>query len=468
MSKEISPSCVFENERVTFKSYIKEFTSELYREFDSKAEKIGLHSKIDDLLTGKKVNFTEGLAAWHPKYRKEAMINESDNGVYDPFDTGTDHDKGIKLQELYDLCLSSKNIVTIGIGGSFEGPKMLLEALEASLDQDPRNIFGETHKYIFITGSDLTEFHIKTKGLNAKDTVFLISSKSFTTEETITILKEAISFSGDMDRFIAITANKSEAKKYNINNIIEFDKEIGGRYSIWSDISVLIKWLTPYAFGGFIEGGRQADNDLKNNESYLKFVKYLAYSDIWLHNYKNKNSRAVLSYIWGWRSFPDYIQQLEMESLGKQPSEDSEFNKTGQIIFGGYGPTAQHSYFQLLHQGTQDVCVDIVVCKNDEKSLAYAQAITQSKLLSQGTKDLKGQDRINGDIPTNLFLTNVTDTLYDDSFKAPSLLNELGYLIATWEHRTYITAAMLEINPFDQFGVNAGKIYTKKYLAKKD
>ena len=468
MSKKISPSCVFENDRVTFKSYINEFTSELYEEFDSKAEKIGLHSKIDDLLTGKKVNYTEGLAAWHPKYRKESMINENDNGVYDAFDTGTDHDKGNELLELYDLCMSSKNIVTIGIGGSFEGPKMLLEALEASLDQDPLDIFGGKLKYIFITGSDLTEFQIKTKGLNPKDTLFLISSKSFTTEETILILKEAISFSGDMNKFIAITANKSEAKKYNINNIIEFDKEIGGRYSIWSDISFLIKWLTPYAFGGFIEGGRQADNDLKNNESYLKFVKYLAYSDIWLHNYKNRNSRAVLSYIWGWRSFPYYIQQLEMESLGKQCSKDSEFNKTGQIIFGGYGPTAQHSYFQLLHQGTQDVCVDIIACKNDEKSLAYAQAITQSKLLSQGTKDLKGQDRINGDIPTNLFLTNVTDTLYDDSFKAPSLLNELGYLIATWEHRTYITAVMLGINPFDQFGVNAGKIYTKKYLAKKD
>ena len=467
MSKKVSPTCVFENERVTFKSYINEFTPELFKEFDSKAEKIGLHSKIDDLLTGKKVNYTEGLAAWHPKYRKEAMINENDNGVYDPFDTGTDYDKGIKLLELYDLCMSSKNIVTIGIGGSFEGPKMLLEALEVSLNQDPLDIFGGKRKYIFITGSDLTEFQIKTKGLNPKDTLFFISSKSFTTEETITILKEAISFSSDMNRFIAITANKSEAKKYHINNIIEFDKEIGGRYSIWSDISVLIKWLTPYAFGGFTEGGRQADNDLKNNESYLKFVKYLAYSDIWLHNYKNRNSRAVLSYIWGWRSLPHYIQQLEMESLGKQPSKDSEFNNTGQIIFGGYGPTAQHSYFQLLHQGTQDVCVDIIVCKNDEKSLAYAQAITQSKLLSQGTKDLKGQDRINGDIPTNLFLTNVTNTLYDDSFKGPSFLHELGYLIATWEHRTYITAAMLGINPFDQFGVNAGKIYTKKYLSDK-
>ena len=465
MSKKILPTCVFKNDRVTFKSYINDFTPEIYKEFDSKAENIGLHSKIDDLLSGKKVNYTEGLAAWHPKSRNEAMSNANENGGYDPFDTGTDHDKGIKLQELYDLCIGSKNIVTIGIGGSFEGPKMLLEALEASMDEDPQEMFGGQHKYIFITGSDLSEFQIKTKGLNPKDTVFLISSKSFTTEETITTLKEAISFSGDMTRFIAITANKAEAKKYKINNIIEFDKEIGGRYSIWSDISILIKWLSPYSFGGFIEGGNQADNDLKNNESYQKFVKYLAYSDIWLHNYKNKNSRAVLSYIWGWRSFPDYIQQLEMESLGKQPLKDSEFNKTGQIIFGGYGPTAQHSYFQLLHQGTQNICADIIVSKNDETSLVYAQAVTQSKLLSQGSKELKDQDRINGDIPINLFLTNITNwSQSNNTPKGPSTLNELGYLTATWEHRTYITAAMLGINPFDQFGVSAGKIFTKKYL----
>ena len=134
----------------------------------------------------------------------------------------------------------------------------------------------------------------------------------------------------------------------------------------------------------------------------------MAYSDIWLHNFKNKNSRAVLSYIWGLRSFPDYVQQLEMESLGKQPSKDSEFKKTGQIIFGGYGPRAQHSYFQLLHQGTHDICVDIIANSYNSKAfpetLAYAQAITQSKLLSNGAKDiLIAEERINGNMPTNLF-----------------------------------------------------------------
>jgi glucose-6-phosphate isomerase len=145
-----------------------------------------------------------------------------------------------------------------------------------------------------------------------------------------------------------------------------------------------------------------------------------------------------------------------MESLGKHPNKNSKYQHTGQIIFGGYGPTAQHSYFQLLHQGTQSICADIIACIEDVNSLAYAQAITQTKLLSSSTHStqdlLTDQERINGNIPVNLFLLKKIDSF------------SLGYLIATWEHRTFITATMLQINPFDQFGVSAGKIYTKKFL----
>ena len=439
MIKKIPTTCVFKNEKVTFTSYINDFTQEIYEEFDLNAKKIGLQKKIENLFSGEKVNFTEGLAAWHPKYRSEYNPNEHD--------TSSGKGQQDELLNFYNLCTSAKNIITIGIGGSFEGPKMFLENI------DLKHV--DTN-FIFITGSDLSEFIMKIDKLKPEDSLFLVSSKSFTTQETLSLLKEAISWSGDINKFVAITANKKEAKKYNIKCIFEFDYEIGGRYSIWSEISILISWLNKKNFDDFMAGGKQADIDLKNSDSYLKFLKTLAYSDIWLHNYKNKNTRAVLSYIWGLRSLPNYFQQLEMESLGKQPSKDSEYKKTGQIIFGGYGPKAQHSYFQLLHQGTQDVCVDIIANINDKKSLAYAQAITQSELLSRGAIDLKDPEKINGNVPTNLFLINNPD------------LFDLGYLIATWEHRTYITASMLGIYPFDQFGVSAGKIYTNKYLFDKD
>lgn len=439
MSKNNLMAPVYENERVIFKSLINGFSNKLFKEFDLNAEKIGLQSKIDDLFNAEIVNPTENLAALHPTYRDK----------YNPLRSDSPSNKGQQkeLNDLFDILKRAENIITIGIGGSYEGPKMFLENIEGN--HKDKNL-------IFITGSDLSEFILKTNNLNPKNTIFIISSKSFKTSETLTLLKKAISWSGDLKNFIAITANKSEAKKYNIKCILEFDQQVGGRYSIWSEISVLISWLNKNNFDNFMAGGKEADIHLKNDAAYLRFLKNLVYSDIWIHNYKNKNSRVVLSYIWRWRSFPNYIQQLEMESLGKQPSFNSRYKKTGQIIFGGYGPTAQHSYFQLLHQGTQGVCADIIASQDDKKSLAYAQAITQSELLSFGAKDLKDQEKINGNVPTNIFLFNSPDS-YD-----------LGYLIATWEHRTYLTAIMLGINPFDQFGVNAGKIYTNKYLVGKD
>ncbi len=426
MNNYDSSNYVFENEVLRYESYIKDFTDQIYKEFNTESKKIDLLSKIDDLFTGKKVNNTEGLAAWHTKIRDEYPIA---NGQ-------------LKYSKLFE---SAKNIVTIGIGGSFEGPKLLIEAE------------GNTKKnYLFITGSDLEEFYEKTEKLNPNETIFLVSSKSFKTDETIAILKKSIDWSGDINKFLAITANKSEAQKFNINNIIEIDKEIGGRYSIWSDVSIAAHWENNSEWkNSFIMGGKHADTNLKEDKSYLRFVKTLAFSDIWLNNSKNKSNRAVLSYVWKFRSFPNYVQQLEMESLGKKSSKQSVFNKTGQIIFGGYGPTAQHSYFQLFHQGTQNLCADIITCEEDLNNLAYAQAITQARLLSHGADNfLKEEEFINGNVPLNLFVLNKTNAY------------TLGYLIATWEHRTYITAKMLGVNPFDQFGVRAGKIFTKNYLSK--
>ena len=266
-----------------------------------------------------------------------------------------------------------------------------------------------------------------------------------------------------MNKFIAITANKNEAQKFNFKHITEFDTEIGGRYSIWSRISFAAAFFAMSAknentFDNFCLGGSIADSYISDDEDYQKFVKILAFSDIWFHNVKEKNTRSILSYDWKLRSLPNYFQQLEMESLGKRANKNSEFKKTGQIIFGGYGTTAQHSYFQLLHQGTQNICADIILnSQNKHDSLAYSQGITQARLLSEGASTLlKDEEIINGNVPVNLFIFDGIDA------------KKLGFLIATWEHRVFITSVMLQINPFDQFGVNAGKIYTKKYLADKD
>ena len=415
---------IFKNDVLNYESHLYGFTDSLFQSLDFKSKELDLESKIDDLLSGKVVNFSENQAAWHPKYRKK-------------FDS---------IPPRKENKSKYKNVVTLGIGGSFEGPKLLIESLHDS---------SSDINHIFITGSDACEFKDKVNNLNPDETIFIVSSKSFTTVETLVTLKEAIKWSGSMEKFIAITANKEEAAKYNIKEIIEFDKEIGGRYSIWSDIHLPALYGPKSNFDPklFLKGGHQADLDIQNNSDYLNLIKILSFSDIWFNNFDGKNTRAILSYSWKLRSFADYAQQLEMESLGKHPNQNSEYKNTGQIIFGGYGPTAQHSYFQLMHQGTQNICADIIASKEDTKSLAYAQAITQTKLLSFGAEGLlKEEEEINGNIPTNLFLLNKIDSY------------TLGYLIATWEHRTFVSSVMLEINPFDQFGVSAGKIFTKKYL----
>ena len=443
---------LFENDVLEYRSIVKGFTDKNYVEFDKSAHQSDLIRKIDDLLTGKIVNKSENQAAFHPKYRAYEQSAKTPKHLIDA---------EFYAAEFFNLCWNTAkdkgfdqiNIISIGIGGSYEGPKLLLESLNKPFGFSRPG--REKINYKFITGSDLSEFEEKTKFLNPENTFFIVSSKSFTTPETLDSLKKAFNWCKNKNHFFAITANPEEPRKHGVENIIFFDNEIGGRYSIWSPITQF--HLCGDERSSFIKGGHQADVDLFKNKDYLSFIKRLSFTDIFLNN-RGKNVRVILSYLWNLRSLPDYFQQLEMESLGKPANQDSDYDHTGQIIFGGYGPIAQHSYFQLLHQGTQEICADIISSKDDEKSLSVAQAITQSELLANGESDtqLKNEFKVNGNIPVNLFLLNKLDAF------------NLGYLIATWEHRTFVTATLLDINPFDQFGVNAGKIYTNKYLADSD
>ncbi len=299
------------------------------------------------------------------------------------------------------------------------------------------------------------------KPLNQEETFFIVSSKSCSTDETlqsITLSKEWSSLKCNFDdHFIAVTSQPEKAKEigFSNHNIIQFPNEIGGRYSMWSPISLPAILELGEEFIDFLKGGAEADSQLLEDKSYQEFIKTLCFSDIWYNNFVNKGTRVLLMYSWKMRFFKDYAQQLEMESIGKQPNINSIFSQTGQVIFGGFGSTAQHSYFQLLHQGTASACADIFTIADNQETheLLFAQSQAQSNLLANGaSSDLQDFEKVNGNIPTNLFtLTSLNPY-------------NLGYLIASWEHRTFITSQMLEINPFDQYGVSAGKIFTKKYL----
>ncbi|MDB2582731.1 hypothetical protein N9Y24_05005 [Gammaproteobacteria bacterium] len=443
----------FKTNALEYKSLLSGFNTKIFDLFNSHFNSLAITKSIQDLFTGKKINVTEDQSALHHIYR-DVFSENPKNLISDEIAASCKE----SIYECIELKSSLKNkgiknIVTIGIGGSFEGPKLLIETLTAS---DKREF-----NHIFLTGPDMTEFSEMIKPLNQEETFFIVSSKSFSTDETlqsISLSKEWSSIKCNFDdHFIAVTSQPEKAKEigFSNNNIIQFPNEIGGRYSMWSPISLPAILELGEEFIDFLKGGADADNQLLEDESYQEFIKTLCFSDIWYNNFVNKGTRVLLMYSWKMRFFKDYAQQLEMESIGKQPNIESIFKKTGQVIFGGFGSTAQHSYFQLLHQGTASACADIFTIADNQETneLLFAQSQAQSNLLANGANsDLQDFEKVNGNIPTNLF-TLASLNPYN-----------LGYLIATWEHRTFITSQMLEINPFDQYGVSAGKIFTKKYL----
>ena len=425
----------FESELLDYHSHLKHFSSQHYKLFEELAHQLSLQDSINDLFDGKIANKTENRQALHHQYRNNQSVSEFDfKKITGPFI------KRIKKDGF-------KNIITFGIGGSYEGPKLL---------QEYTNKQSSKLNYYFVSGPDRDEFNAILKPLRGQKNFYIFSSKSLSTDETLLCLRW-LGAKRNSTNSIVITANTEKAKTlgFNINCIIPFPETVGGRYSIWSPIS--LSAALENNFSKFLKGGLSADRMLlggtKKDLQYQKFIKILAFSDLWFSNFLNKKNRVVLSYNWKLRSLQSYIQQLEMESLGKNPNPKSMFKETGQSIFGGFGSTAQHSYFQLLHQGTAEFCTDIIYSTSINSPLSQAQAKGQAALLSSevnGSGNLL--EKTNSNSPVNLFhLNNLS-------------LEALGFLLATWEHRVFITACMLQINPFDQYGVAAGKLIAKKFL----
>ena len=374
----------FASKALKYKSLLKGFNKEIYNLFDSHYNSLNLSEQIQKLFNGAIVNPTENQSAIHHAYRdaySDSPNNLLPKDVLDPCSESINI--CIKLKnDLLDRGI--KNIVTIGIGGSFEGPKLLIETLTAEHER--------SFNHIFLTGPDVIEFSEMIEPLIQEETFFIVSSKSFSTDETLQSIELSKEWSGmkcDFDKhFIAITSQPKKAQIFGFSdkNIIQFPNEIGGRYSMWSPISLPAILELGEQFIEFLKGGSLADTQFLNDEKYQKFLKTLSYSDIWYNNFVDKGTRVLLTYSWKMRFFTDYAQQLEMESIGKQPNKDSIFQKTGQVVFGGFGSTAQHSYFQLLHQGTALACADIFTVEDNKKNnkLLFAQSQAQSNLLANG------------------------------------------------------------------------------------
>ena len=415
---------------LTISSTYQNYSDDVFQIMDSIYQELKIDALISALLNGKEVNFTEKRAALHHFYRD---LSKKDND-FDSISASKFFLKKIKEN-------SYKNIFIFGIGGSYEGPKLLHEFTETK-----DNLF-------FITGPDKDEFLSLVKPKLKENNLYLFISKSFSTDEVLlshswlpkNIVKKSL---------FAITANKRKAVELGFfeENIIGFPESVGGRYSIWSQVNSPV--LLPNECRDFLKGAASIDDNVKNKSIVKNALKNIVFNDIWSHNFLDKKNRVILSYNWKLRSITNYLQQLEMESLGKPKNSESIFSSTGQTIYGGFGPTAQHSYFQLLHQGTSETSADFIASRSTHSALLNSQAEGQFKLLSGKIKFKKGMDAANSNIGGNFFSLDKLD------------LFSLGALIAFWEYRVFITAAMLQINPFDQFGVNAGKRVAKKILNK--
>ena len=427
----------YKSDFLEYKSYLSNFSTDQYQLFDVLFDELEIQDSIRSLLNGAIVNQTENRPALHHRYR-----------CSDP--TPDFNFKKICAPLLKQIKKDKyQNIITFGIGGSYEGPKLLQEFL-----LNPASDIN----YSFVSGPDKHEFNAIVKPLLGQKNLYIFASKSLATDETLSCLKW-LGKNRTEKNSIVITANSEGARALGFSeaSIIPFPESVGGRYSIWSPISLTAG--IENNFMSFLQGGGIADSLLSGNSTdarkYQKLIKTLAFSDIWHSNFCNKKNRVVFTYNWKLRSFANYIQQLEMESLGKPSNAESIFHETGQTIFGGFGSTAQHSYFQLLHQGTAQCSADIIYSPTTQSPLSNAQAQGQASLLSSRQNQSSNLlELTNGNIPVNLF------TL-------PKLsLRELGFLLATWEHRVFVTASLLKINPFDQFGVAAGKAVAQKFLKK--
>jgi glucose-6-phosphate isomerase len=412
----------------TLQQTYQNYSKTIHQIFEAVYLDLGIDNQIQRLLSGEVVNSSERRAALHHQYR---------NPLAKP--SGFDSPKAAKYLTAHVKKHDYKNIFIFGIGGSYEGPKLLHEFTQ------------NTTSTYFITGPDKAEFtQLVTPKLSEKN-LYIFASKSFATDETLLTLSW-LPKQLAKEHCIAITANQEAAveKGFLRDNILLFPETIGGRYSIWSPISAPV--LNRTQMQQFLQGARSIDTALHKKTKVMQALKYTVFYDLWAHTFLKKSNRVVLSYNWPLRSLATYLQQLEMESLGKPADANSIFKKTGQTIYGGFGSTAQHSYFQLLHQGTTDTVADIVHAPTNHSKLLNTQAQGQAALLSGQIVFKQGQDATNSNIPVNFFQLEKLN------------LASLGALLAFWEYRVFISACMLGINPFDQFGVNAGKKVAQKIL----
>lgn len=468
------------------KNIITAETLELLR---SLAQDCGLAEAIEAMFSGQKINATEERAVLHTALRNrsnKAVIIEGEdvmplvNGALAKMKTFSDKITSASWKGFSGKPI--KNIVNIGIGGSDLGPVMVIEALK------PYATHGITPYFVSnVDGSHIAEV---LKQVNAEETLFMIASKTFTTQETMTnahsartwFLEQGATEADIAKHFVALSTNADGVGTFGIDtdNMFEFWDWVGGRYSLWSSIGLSIACTIGYDnFEELLIGAHEMDQHFQTASFDENIPVILALLGIWYGNFFGSESEAILPYDQYLHRFAAYFQQGNMESNGKYVGRDGEkvTYQTGPVVWGEPGTNGQHAFYQLIHQGTKLIPCDFMapavshnqIGDHHDKLLsnffAQTEALMMGKTRTEVEAELsaqgKSKEEINQIAPFKVFEGNKPTNSFLFNKLTPKVL---GSLIAMYEHKIFVQGVIWNVYSFDQWGVELGKILAKQIL----
>ena len=429
------------------------------------AEECGLRARIDAMFRGDKINVSEGRPALHVALRapRSASIVVDGENVVPKVHAVLDQMAGFAERVRSGTWKGHtgrriRNVVNIGIGGSDLGPVMAYEAL--------RFYSLRELSFRFVSNIDGTDFAEAVRDLDPAETLFIVASKTFTTQETMTNARSARAWSlaglgGDeasiAKHFVAVSTNEAEVAEFGIDtaNMFAFWDWVGGRYSLASAIGLsTMLAIGAEGFRALLHGFHEMDEHFRTAPFERNLPVLMGLLAVWYNNFFAAQTTAVLPYEqYLWR-FPAYLQQLSMESNGKHVTSDgNEVDcATGPILFGEPGTSGQHSFYQLIHQGTALVPCDFIAFARTQNPLGrhhailLANAFAQAEALAFGSESLDPHREFAGNRPSNtIFAERLTP-------------ETLGKLVALYEHSVFTQGAIWNIDSFDQWGVELGKV----------
>ena len=449
-------------------------TDETLRLLLALARDCGVAERRDAMFRGEKINVTEGRAVLHVALRapKDAVISvEGQNvvpAVHQVLDRMAAFSNRIRSGDWKGHTGKRiKNVVNVGIGGSDLGPVMAYEALKHFSDRGLR--------FEFVSNVDGTDFAECTRGMNPEETLFIISSKTFTTLETMTNAHTAREWalaslkdgSAVAKHFVAVSTAAEEVRKFGIDtaNMFEFWDWVGGRYSMDSAIglSTMIA-IGPENFRSMLKGFHAMDEHFRTTPFEKNLPVLMGLLVVWYNGFFDAQTVGVMPYNQYLKRFPAYLQQLTMESNGKSVTLDSRWvdYQTGPIFWGEPGTNGQHSFYQLIHQGTKIIPCDFLgflhtanpLGRHHDLLMANLFAQTEALAFGKTPEEVKAEGTPDWLVPHRTFKGNrPTSTILADELTPETL----GALVALYEHSVFTQGAIWSIDSFDQWGVELGK-----------